>query len=46
MYCYNCTESSEENVKTISTTCNEETPTKNCAKKGNGYAIITLLTED
>ena len=43
MYCYNCTESSEENTKTISTTCAEETPTENCAKKGNGYARITYV---
>ena len=41
MYCYNCEESSEESTKTISTTCAEETPTENCAKKGNGYARIT-----
>ena len=43
MYCYNCEESSEENTKTISTTCAEETPTANCAKKGNGYAKITYI---
>ena len=43
MYCYNCTESREENTKTISTTCEEETPTENCAKKGNGYARITYV---
>lgn len=43
MYCYNCTESSEESTKTISTTCTSETPTANCAKKGNGYAKITLI---
>ena len=43
MYCYNCTESSETDTKTVSTTCNEETPTENCAKKGNGYARITYL---
>ena len=43
MYCYNCQESNEENTKTISTTCSEETPTENCAKKGNGYARITLV---
>ena len=43
MYCYNCEESTEENTKTISTTCSEETPTENCAKKGNGYARITLV---
>lgn len=44
MYCYNCEESSEESTKTISTTCSEETPTENCAKKGNGYARITLVS--
>lgn len=43
MYCYNCEESSEESTKTISTTCAEETPTSNCAKKGNGYAIISYV---
>ena len=43
MYCYNCTESSAAETKTISTTCNEDTPTENCAKKGNGYAKITLI---
>lgn len=43
MYCYNCTESSETDTKTVSTTCNEETPTENCAKKGNGYARITFI---
>ena len=46
MYCYNCEESNEESTKTISTTCNEETPTSNCAKKGNGYARITLVSTD
>lgn len=46
MYCYNCEESSEESTKTISTTCNEATPTSNCAKKGNGYARITLIGID
>ena len=44
MYCYNCEESNEESTKTISTTCSEETPTANCAKKGNGYARITLIS--
>lgn len=43
MYCYNCEESSEEATKTISTTCVSETPTSNCAKKGNGYARITYI---
>ena len=46
MYCYNCEESNEESTKTISTTCNEETPTSYCAKKGNGYARITLVNID
>ena len=46
MYCYNCEESSEESTKTISTTCTSETPIKNCAKIGNGYARITLLSVD
>ena len=43
MYCYNCTESTEESTKTISTTCASETPAENCAKSGNGYARITLI---
>ena len=46
MYCYDCEESFEESTKTISTTCNEETPTSYCAKKGNGYARITLVSID
>ena len=46
MYCYNCEESNEESTKTISTTCSEETPTSNCAKKGNGYARRTLVSID
>lgn len=44
MYCYNCTESSEESTKTISTTCTNENPTENCSKQGNGYARITLIS--
>ena len=44
MYCYNCSESSEESTKTISTTCVSDTPTSNCSKKGNGYAKITLIS--
>lgn len=43
MYCYNCTESSAETTKTISTTCHSSTPTENCAKEGNGYAKITYI---
>ena len=46
MYCYDCEESSEESTKTVSTTCSEETPTSYCAKKGNGYARITLVSID
>ena len=41
MYCYNCSESSEESTKTVSTTCVSEEATSNCAKMGNGYARIT-----
>ena len=46
MYCYGCEESNEESTKTISTTCSEETPTSYCAKKGNGYARIILVSID
>ena len=46
MYCYDCEESNEESTKTISTTCSEEIPTSYCAKKGNGYARITLVSID
>ncbi len=44
MFCYNCEESNEVNTKTISTTCNETTPTSYCAKERNGYARITLVS--
>ena len=44
MYCYNCAESNETSTKTISTTCVNSTPKENCAKQGNGYARITLLS--
>ena len=43
MYCYNCTESTDESTKTISTTNVSSTPTSNYAKQGNGYAKITYL---
>lgn len=43
MYCYNCETSDVESTKTYTTKCAEETPTENCAKKGNGYARITFL---
>ena len=42
MYCYNCTESSDLSTKTVSTTCHNSVATKNCAKEGNGYAIINF----
>ena len=44
MYCYNCTESNEISIKTVSTTCVNSNPTENCAKLGNGYARITLIS--
>ena len=44
MYCYNCQESKDISTKTISTTCTSATPTTNCAKQGNGYARITLIS--
>ena len=43
MYCYNCATSDAVDTKTFTTTCAEETPTENCAKKGNGYAKITYV---
>ncbi len=46
MHCYNCAESTEESTKTISTTCVNETPTENCSKQGNGYARITLISQN
>ena len=45
MYCYNCTTSSEEATKTISTTCTNKNATEKCSKQGNGYAKITYLGE-
>ena len=44
MYCYNCASSTDTNTKTTSTSCNSSTPTVNCAKQGNGYAKITILS--
>ena len=43
MYCYNCKESADSSTKTVSTTCASETPTENCAKKGNGYVKISFV---
>ena len=42
MYCYKCTASSSENIKTISTDNVSSTPISNYAKKENGYARISL----
>ena len=42
MYCYDCSESSDTQTNTISTSCVNSTPTENCSKSGNGYARITL----
>ena len=44
MNCYNCEKSDDENIKTIPTTCTNETPSQNCNKQGNGYARITLIS--
>lgn len=46
MYCHNCTTSSEESTKTFTTTCHSANATENCAKEGNGYAIITYIGEN
>ena len=43
MYCYNCDESTSSLTKTVSTDCSNIVPTQNCSKKGNGYAIISLV---
>ena len=44
MTCYNCTTSSVANTKTDSNTCHNSTATRDCAKEGNGYAKITLVS--
>lgn len=43
MYCYECSESSDNSTKTTSTKCHNGTPTSNCSKEGNGYAKITYI---
>ena len=43
MACYDCEESDGENTKTISITDVSETPKKDNAKQGNGYAKISLV---
>ena len=42
MYCFNCLESDEIQLKTISTNQHSSTPEVNKAKEGNGYAKITI----
>ena len=44
MYCYSCTESSEEKTKTVSTTDVSSSPVSQYAKIGNGYVRITLVS--
>ena len=43
MYCYECTESTDESTYTISTNNVSDIPTSNYAKSGNGYAKITYI---
>ena len=47
MYCYKCTASSSENIKTISTDNVSSTPISNYAKKENGkFGILRILQND
>ena len=46
MYCNNCTESTEEDTKTTSGSCANQTAKSDCAKKGNGYVRISYLSAD
>ena len=43
MYCYNCLETTSENIRTTTTTCRSTDPKEQCAKIGNGYARIINL---
>lgn len=43
MYCYNCSTNSTDDAKTQTTTCHNANATENCAKEGNGFAIITYV---
>ncbi len=45
MYCYNCTESTDESTKTISSTNISEEAISNYPKIGDGYARITYLNK-
>ncbi len=44
MYCYQCTESTEEDTRTYTTDNVSEDPVSQYAKKGDGYARITLIS--
>ena len=46
MYCYNCTQSTEESTKTVSGTCSSLLAQENCAKIGNGYARISFVSNN
>ena len=46
MYCYNCTQSTEESTKTVSGTCSSLLAIENCAKIGNGYARISFVSNN
>ena len=43
MTCYNCTEISDADTKTETTTCHDTTPTSDCSKEGNGSTRITFI---
>ncbi|MBO6145400.1 MAG: prepilin-type N-terminal cleavage/methylation domain-containing protein [Bacilli bacterium] len=45
MTCYNCSTSNEEDTKTNSVTSVSSSPISDQAKKGNGYARISLVQE-
>lgn len=45
MYCFNCDESNEESTRTITTTNISEEAVSNFAKKGNGYAKLSLVSK-
>ena len=45
MYCYNCQSNNSFREYTKSTTCTNSAATKNCAKKGAGYAKVTHISD-
>ena len=46
MYCYSCSTSTTNSIRTYSTTTASTTPTTNYPKAGSGYAKINLLLGD